>query len=149
MDGVTAEEDAHNLAATLSDLLERIKSGRYQAPPVRRVYIPKGDGAGSRRPLGLPTFEDKVAPRAIVMGLEAIYEQDVRRCPRGWAGSSATTCRLPTWSWAMVRIKRLPRIACAGSTLKRSTISGSSPSRASRSVQPRCGRNISCGRTNR
>ena len=55
IDGVMAAEYAQSLEANLSDLLERVKSGRYQAPPVRRVYIPKGDGAGSRRPLGLPT----------------------------------------------------------------------------------------------
>ena len=83
-DGVTAAEYERNLEANLSDLLERIKSGRYQAPPVRRVYIPKGDGAGSLRPLGLPTFEDKVAQRAIVMVLEAIYEQDFLPCSYGF-----------------------------------------------------------------
>ena len=55
IDGVRAVDYAENLEANLLDLLERIKSGRYQAPPVRRVYIPKGDGAGSLRPLGLPT----------------------------------------------------------------------------------------------
>ena len=74
IDGVTATDYAENLEAKLLDLLDRIKSGRYQAPPVRRVYIPKADG--SRRPLGLPTFEDKVAQRAIVMVLELVYEQD-------------------------------------------------------------------------
>jgi group II intron reverse transcriptase/maturase len=84
IDGVTAAEYAQNLEANLSDLLERIKSGRYQAPPVRRVYIPKGDGAGSLRPLGLPTFEDKVAQRAVVMVLEAIYEQDFLPCSYGF-----------------------------------------------------------------
>jgi RNA-directed DNA polymerase len=84
IDGVTAAEYAQNLEANLSDLLERIMSGRYQAPPVRRVYIPKGDGAGSLRPLGLPTFEDKVAQRAIVMVLEAIYEQDFLACSYGF-----------------------------------------------------------------
>ena len=84
IDGVTAVEYAQNLEANLWDLLERIKSGRYQAPPVRRVYIPKGDGAGSLRPLGLPTFEDKVAQRAIVMVLEAIYEQDFLPCSFGF-----------------------------------------------------------------
>jgi len=84
IDGVTAAEYAQNLEANLSDLLERIMSGRYQAPPVRRVYIPKGDGAGSLRPLGLPTFEDKVAQRAIVMVLEAIYEQDFLPCSYGY-----------------------------------------------------------------
>jgi RNA-directed DNA polymerase len=76
IDGVTAADYAENLEANLLDLLDRMKSGRYQAPPVRRVYIPKGDRAGSLRPLGLPTFEDKVCQRAIVMVLELVYEQD-------------------------------------------------------------------------
>ena len=51
IDGVTAADYAENLEANLLDLLERIKSGRYQAPPVRRVYIPK-DGwiASAPRP---------------------------------------------------------------------------------------------------
>ena len=74
IDGATAADYEVNLEANLLDLLERIKSGRYRAPPVRRVYIPKADG--SQRPLGIPTFEDKVAQRAIVMVLEAVYEQD-------------------------------------------------------------------------
>lgn len=82
IDGVTAAEYAQDLEANLLDLLERIKSGRYHAPPVRRVYIPKTDG--SRRPLGIPTFEDKVAQRAIVMVLEAIYEQDFLPCSHGF-----------------------------------------------------------------
>src|ERR1700751_961338 len=73
IDGVTAADYEVNLEANLLDLLERIKSGRYKAPPVRRAYIPKADG--TQRPLGIPTFEDKVAQRAIAMGLEAVYEQ--------------------------------------------------------------------------
>ncbi len=82
IDGMTAADYATNLEANLLDLLDRIKSGRYQAPPVRRVYIPKSDG--SRRPLGIPTFEDKVCQRAIVMVLEAIYEQDFLPCSYGF-----------------------------------------------------------------
>lgn len=82
IDGVTAKQYEANLTANLLDLLDRIKSGRYQAPPVRRTYIPKADG--SQRPLGIPTFEDKVAQRAIVMILEAIYEQDFLPCSYGF-----------------------------------------------------------------
>ncbi len=82
IDGVTAADYATKLEANLLDLLDRIKSGRYKAPPVRRTYIPKADG--SRRPLGIPTFEDKLAQRAIVMVLEAVYEQDFLPCSYGF-----------------------------------------------------------------
>ena len=82
IDGMTAADYEANLEANLKDLLERIKSGRYKAPPVRRTYIPKADG--SRRPLGIPTFEDKVAQRAIAMVLEAVYEQDFLSCSFGF-----------------------------------------------------------------
>jgi group II intron reverse transcriptase/maturase len=82
IDGVTAADYEANLEANLRDLLERIKSGRYKAPPVRRTYIPKADG--SQRPLGIPTFEDKIAQRAIAMVLEAIYEQDFLPCSYGF-----------------------------------------------------------------
>jgi RNA-directed DNA polymerase len=82
IDGVTAADYATNLEANLLDLLDRIKSGRYEAPPVRRTYIPKADG--SRRPLGIPTFEDKLAQRVIVMVLEAVYEQDFLSCSFGF-----------------------------------------------------------------
>jgi len=82
IDGMTAADYEANLEANLRDLLERIKSGRYHAPPVRRTYIPKADG--SQRPLGIPTFEDKIAQRAVAMVLEAIYEQDFLPCSYGF-----------------------------------------------------------------
>jgi group II intron reverse transcriptase/maturase len=82
IDGVTATEYEASLEANLQSLLARIQSGRYQAPPVRRVYIPKADG--SQRGLGIPTFEDKVAQRAIAMVLEPIYEQDFYPCSYGF-----------------------------------------------------------------
>lgn len=69
IDGVTAADCEVNLETRLLDLLERIKSGRYRVPPVRRAYMPKADG--SQRMLGIPTFEDKLAQRAITMVLEA------------------------------------------------------------------------------
>jgi len=78
IDGVTADAYEADLDANLEALIGRIKSGTYRAPPVRRVHIPKGDGSQTR-PIGIPTFEDKVAQRAIVMLLEPIYEGDF--CP--------------------------------------------------------------------
>ena len=82
VDGVTAADYAANLEANLLDLLERIKSGRYVAPPVRRRHIPKADG--TTRPLGIPTLEDKLAQRAILMLLEPIYEVDFLPCSYGF-----------------------------------------------------------------
>jgi group II intron reverse transcriptase/maturase len=74
-DGQTAEQYEANLEENLRTLLERAKSGTYRAPPVRRVHIPKGDGSQTR-PIGIPTFEDKVLQRAVTMLLEAVYEQE-------------------------------------------------------------------------
>ena len=82
IDGVTAEDYEKALDLNLEDLMNRIKSGSYFAPPVRRHYIPKADG--TKRPLGIPTFEDKVAQRAILMLLEPIYEQDFIPCSYGF-----------------------------------------------------------------
>ena len=53
---------------------ERLRRGCYQAAPVERVWIEKDDGG--QRPIGKPTFEDKMVQRAVAMLLEAIYEQD-------------------------------------------------------------------------
>lgn len=76
VDGQTAQDYAENLEENLRSLLDRAKSGMYQAPPVRRVHIPKAGSATETRPIGIPTFEDKVLQRAVVMVLESVYEQD-------------------------------------------------------------------------
>ena len=90
VDGVTAEEYERGLEDNLRRLLDRVKSGTYQAPPVRRVHIPKGGSATETRPLGIPTLEDKVLQRAIIMLLEPIYEQDFLACSYGFrSGRSA------------------------------------------------------------
>ena len=76
VDGQSGEDYAADLDGNLRSLLERAKSGTYQAPPVRRAHIPKAGSATETRPLGIPTFEDKVLQRSVVMVLEAVYEQD-------------------------------------------------------------------------
>jgi len=82
VDGVTAAEYSANLEENLRDLHERMRSGRYIAPPVKRTWLDK-DGS-SKRPIGEPTFEDKIAQRAEVMLLGAIYEQDFHDFSHGF-----------------------------------------------------------------
>jgi group II intron reverse transcriptase/maturase len=101
VDGQTADEYEQDLLGNLRSLLERAKSGTYRAPPVRRVYIPKGTGTETR-PLGIPTFEDKVLQRAVVMVLEAIYEQDFLDCSYGFRpGRSAHQALDVVWQQTM------------------------------------------------
>jgi group II intron reverse transcriptase/maturase len=75
IDGQTAKEYGENLEANLRSLLDRAKSGTYRAPAVRRAHILKGSGPETR-PIGIPTFEDKLLQRAVVMLLEPIFEVD-------------------------------------------------------------------------
>ena len=83
VDGRTGAEYAEHLEDNLASLLDRFKSGSYVAPPVRRVYVPKADGTKTR-PIGIPTFEDKVLQRAATMVLEAVYEQEFLDCSYGY-----------------------------------------------------------------
>jgi RNA-directed DNA polymerase len=101
VDGQTAADYAGNLEGNLTALLEGFKSGRYRAPPVRRVHIPKGDGTKTR-PIGIPTFEDKVLQRAVAMVLEAVYEQDFLDCSYGFRpGRSAHQALQALWEGMM------------------------------------------------
>lgn len=102
VDGQTATDYIANLPEHLQTLLDRAKSGTYRAPPVRRVHIPKGPGSTETRPLGLPTFEDKVLQRAVVMALEPIYEQDFLDCSYGFRpGRSAHQALEALWQQTM------------------------------------------------
>jgi len=82
VDKVSAEEYERNLEGNIHDLVERLKQKRYRAKPVRRVYIPKGEG--KMRPLGIPATEDKLLQQAVKRILQAIYEQDFLRCSYGY-----------------------------------------------------------------
>ena len=76
VDGVSWTEYGTALEDNLRDLHDRLHRGTYRAKPSRRVYIPKPDGR--QRPLGIASLEDKIAQRAVVEVLNAIFEVDFR-----------------------------------------------------------------------
>ena len=73
-DGMTWSDYAGDLELRLADLHARVHRGAYRAQPSRRVYIPKADG--KQRPLAVAALEDKIVQRAVLMVLNAIYEED-------------------------------------------------------------------------
>ena len=82
VDGETWQHYGEDLEQNLKGLSERLRRGAYRAKPVRRVYIAKADGR--RRPLGVPTLEDKIVQRAVVEVLNAIYEEDFLAFSQGF-----------------------------------------------------------------
>lgn len=82
VDGQSVAEFEEDLERRIADLWQRLRTGRYKAPPVRRVEIPKGQG--KMRPLGIPTVEDRLLQRAVARILNAIYEQDFLECSYGY-----------------------------------------------------------------
>src|SRR6266853_935640 len=82
VDGVTYEEYERDVAGNIQTLHERLKNGKYQAQPLRRVYIPKENG--KQRPISIPALEDKIVQKAMVEILNAIYEQNFLDCSYGF-----------------------------------------------------------------
>jgi group II intron reverse transcriptase/maturase len=102
VDGQTAQDYEERREENLRSLLHRAQTGTYRAPPVKRVYIPKGPNSAEKRPIGIPTFEDKVLQRAVVMALEPIYEQDFLDCSYGFRpGRSAHQALQALWQQLM------------------------------------------------
>jgi group II intron reverse transcriptase/maturase len=102
VDGQTWHEYEQHLEDNLQSLLDRALSGTYRAPPVRRVHIPKGTSTTETRPIGIPTLEDKVLQRAVVMVLESIFEQDFYDCSYGFRPKrSAHGALASLWKQAM------------------------------------------------
>jgi group II intron reverse transcriptase/maturase len=101
IDEMTGKQYAENLEENLRLLYERLKSGTYKAPPVRRKHIPKGM-SGETRPIGITTFEDKIVQRAVVMLLEPIYEHDFYDVSYGFRpGRSAHQALQVVWDATM------------------------------------------------
>ena len=103
VDGVTADEYEQDLEGNLQRLLDRAKSGTYQAPPVQRVHIPKGGSSTETRPIGIPTLEDKILQRAVVMLLEPIYEQDFLDCSYGFRPKRSAHQALESFRTALMK----------------------------------------------
>jgi len=102
VDGQSAGEFAEQLEENLQRLLEQLRSGQYRAPPVRRHFIPKAGKSNGLRPIGIPTFADKVLQRAVSMVLESIYEQDFLDCSYGFrTGRSAHHALQSLWDGVM------------------------------------------------
>lgn len=101
VDGVSGKDYGDDLESRLTTLIDQAKSGIYRAPAVRRVHIPKGDSTQTR-PLGIPTFEDKVLQRAVAMLLEPVYEQDFMEFSYGFRpGRSAHQALEALWKGLM------------------------------------------------
>ena len=82
IDGVDIEQYEENLLGNLKDLVDRMKSGKYRPQPVRRVYIPKE--SGGKRPLGIPSIEDKIVQMGITRILEAMFEPNFLSASHGY-----------------------------------------------------------------
>ena len=74
VDGQTTEEFGQEVEERLTKLSEALKAGRYQPAPVKRTWIPK-PGTNEKRPLGIPTVQDRVVQGALRIVLEPIFEK--------------------------------------------------------------------------
>lgn len=75
IDGETIESYEADLEGNIMDLLAKLKAKTYQPQPVRRVYIPKKDG--KKRPLGIPTIEDRIVQQSVVNVLQPKFEESL------------------------------------------------------------------------
>ena len=103
IDQETWQHYGENLQENLQDLSDRLKRGAYRANPVMRAYILKRDGR--KRPLGVPTLEDKIVQRAVVQVLNAIYEVDFLRFSYGFRPGRDPHVALDALSYGIMRRK--------------------------------------------
>ena len=74
VDGQSVADFEADLSDNLYKLWNRMSSGSYMPPPVRRVDIPKGDSKTETRPLGIPTVADSIAQEVVKRYLEPVLE---------------------------------------------------------------------------
>jgi hypothetical protein len=107
VDHVSIEHYAETPDANLARLSEALRTGTYRPQAIRRHYIPK-PGSQEKRPLGIPTIQDRVVQTASRMVLEPIPRVRLRR-PVGMllAGLRPTKLRLSPRPWVQGPLRRV------------------------------------------
>lgn len=81
----------HGVSRFLEETQASLRAGRYRARPVKRRYIPKGEGKQGQRPLGIPTVRDRVVQMATKLMIEPIFEADFLPCSYGFRPKRSAT----------------------------------------------------------
>jgi RNA-directed DNA polymerase len=101
-DGVTVQAYQENLAQNVSQLVTQMKSKKWRPQSVRRVYIPK-PGKVEKRPLGIPSTEDKMIQEGVRRILESIFEPDFLDCSHGFRPNRSCHTALVSLNGALAK----------------------------------------------
>lgn len=82
VDGISIQRFTAHADKRIRRLSEQLREGTYRPQPVKRVWIPKGDG--KKRPLGVPTIIDRVVQTSIRNAIEPIFEKKFLDCSYGF-----------------------------------------------------------------
>lgn len=77
-----ADVEQYGAEKLIQEILQELINGKYRPKPVRRTYIPKGDG--KERPLGIPVIKDRIVQMAVKIVIEPLFEADFLDCSYGF-----------------------------------------------------------------
>jgi retron-type reverse transcriptase len=87
VDGINKDAYGEDAECNIAELVKRMKRFSYKPQPVRRTYIPKANG--KLRPLGIPSYEDRLVQGVMADLLNDVYEERFLDCSYGWFSSQA------------------------------------------------------------